>query len=60
MVSLIAEKLGIEPSLLLEKNASLENIASVSKEEFIASLSESIAANLKSAIALEIRKSLKT
>lgn len=60
MVSLIAEKLGMEPSLLLEKNASLENIASVSKEEFIASLSESIAANLKSAIALEIRKSLKT
>lgn len=59
MVALIAEKLDIAPSLLLEQNTTLENVSSLNREEFIANLSENIAENLKDAIAAEIRKSLK-
>ena len=56
MIALIAARLEIAPSLLLEKNASPENIQVLDKETFIEALSESLAGKLKVAISSEIRK----
>ncbi|MBB5225140.1 XRE family transcriptional regulator [Treponema ruminis] len=59
MIALIAEKLEIEPSLLLEEKASLDNLKSFNKEDLITELSSKIVANLQSSITNEIRNALK-
>jgi len=59
MIALIAQKLEIKPSFLLEENASIENLKSFSKEELITELSANIVENLQSVISAEIRNALK-
>ena len=59
MIALIAQVLEIEPSLLLEENASLENLKAFNAEELITKLSSNIVQNLQCAITAEIRNALK-
>ena len=58
MIALIAQKLDVAPSRLLEADASLDSLKIVDKETLISNLSVGIASRLQDSIEREIRNSL--
>ena len=59
MIALIAQKLDVAPSRLLEVDASLDSLKIVDKETLISNLSAGIASRLQDSIEREIRNSLR-